>query len=175
MAMATAMPRPPAASTVPGSTLMPGSDGLGGRRGGGAAGDGPEEADLVAAVPADKVRRDAVQPRARVRMRRVVAGPALERDQERLGHQVVGGVRAEAAGHIAADRRSVPVEQCREAFRRAHGPRHHVCIVVIAPFGTAKLGHRRSCIAHLCPLSSGRPAAIARRPGFACRTRPQAP
>src|SRR5215472_7814728 len=85
-------------------------DGLGRHRVEPGARDRTEQPYLVAAVPPDQVGCDAEQPRAGVGLPRVVAIPAPERGQERLGNDVVGYVRAEAAGDVTVDRRSVPVE-----------------------------------------------------------------
>src|SRR5215472_9529552 len=81
--------------------------------------DRTEQPYLVAAVPPDQVGCDAEQPRAGVGLPRVVTIPPPERGQERLGNDVVGYVRAEAAGDVTVDRRSVPVEYRPEPFRHA--------------------------------------------------------
>ena len=71
--------------------------------------------NLVAAMSAQQIGRDAVQPRPRVGARAVVSVAAFERDEKGLGEQVVGNRGADAARQIAVHRSGVPVEQRGEA------------------------------------------------------------
>jgi len=52
-----------------------------------------------------------------VRLGAVVPVPPLERDQERLPHDVLGRRRADPAQAVPVDRRGVPVEEERELVR----------------------------------------------------------
>jgi hypothetical protein len=80
------------------------------------AGQGAVAAHLRAAVTGDEVARDAVQPRGGVGLPELVAGAAVEGDQERLGRHVVGQARAQPPRDVAVDRRVVAVEYLLEAL-----------------------------------------------------------
>jgi hypothetical protein len=87
-----------------------------GDRVGAGAGQRPVLPDLGPAVAADEVGRDPVQPWPRVRACQVIAVPLPEGEQERLRHQVIGGVGAEAAHHVPLDMACVPAEQDLECL-----------------------------------------------------------
>src|SRR5580692_9444666 len=75
---------------------------------------GSQLADLVAMVPPHQVARYAVQPGPGVRPVQVVTAALPERREERLGDDVLGRVRAETPGDIAADAGRMAPEQQRE-------------------------------------------------------------
>jgi Isochorismatase family len=112
------------------------------RRVGAGAGDGPPHAGLGLPVLPDQVRGDPVEPGSRVRTALVVGPTSPERDQERLGHQIVGQVRAEPTGDVAVDRWCVPLvqggEQLGVANRRRDDHRvgrpSHIRVYHRAPF-----------------------------------------
>jgi hypothetical protein len=72
--------------------------------------------DLLTAVPADQLGRDAVQPGPDTGPRAVVTGPDPEGRQKGLGGDVVGRVPAGAPGDVLVDGGRVPVEQHGEAL-----------------------------------------------------------
>ncbi len=76
-----------------------------------------QRSHLVAAVPADQFRRDAVEPGADAGALAVVAGAYAEGGQEGLSGDVVGGVTTEAPGGVLVDGGRIPVEERREALR----------------------------------------------------------
>src|SRR6185437_3332718 len=71
----------------------------------------PELADLLAAVLADEVGGDPVQPRAGVAVGGEVPAALGERGQEGLGDEVIGHFAADPAGDVAVDAGGVPVKQ----------------------------------------------------------------
>lgn len=77
------------------------------------------EPELHPAVPFDEPGGDAVQPRAGVRLARVVAVAAPEGRQEGVGDHVVGQGRAQPPSDVAAERGRVPVEEVGEDLRLA--------------------------------------------------------
>ena len=76
-----------------------------------------DPARFAAAVLGDEVRRDAVEPRARVLAVEVVGRPLLERDPEHLAEQRVRFVGPDATDEIAEQRARMAVEQRAEGLR----------------------------------------------------------
>ena len=85
----------------------------------------PVTPDLLTTVLTDEIGGDPVQPRARIKMARVVAAPFAKRRQERLSHQIISYLPADPASQIAMDMRSVTIEYKREPLGLRKRTRDH--------------------------------------------------
>jgi hypothetical protein len=77
---------------------------------GAGTGERPVQADLLPAVPAYQVGGDPVQPWQRVAARQVIGFALPEGQQECLGDDIIGRVRAEPAHHVPLDPRRMAVK-----------------------------------------------------------------
>src|SRR5688572_4585121 len=80
----------------------------------------------------EQIDRDPKQPRKGPLRCCVVRRSALESSCERLGREIVGDRRADAAAQVAVDRPVVAVEDDREDLRLRHGSSEETTIRQLA-------------------------------------------